>query len=360
MLSSSILTSLYNFLYPPNFVPSTIFDLQARLKEVEEEEIYHMHLFITGATGYIGSVCAEKAIAEGHTVRGLSRTEAGDAKLTALGVIPVRGDLTTFSLLAQESATADVVLHCAFNHDINSGAFEENVRIDCEAINALVDGLKGSGSGKHLIVSSACGGRVPDPDREEVDETAAVDASFPLTARRVSDAYAVAKNGDGGRVSLLRIAPLVYGRGGSTFIPMLIARAHAAREALYIGDGSQKMTALHVDDAATLYLALAKHSASTGGDFNASGSTTTTAKEVAEAVGTLLNVPVRSVTLEEAAKEENLGTLLSLIMGSQYMCRASSKKAREELGWKPSGVDLPTDIAHGSYVEYAAKLAQNL
>ncbi|TVY24775.1 Uncharacterized protein LHYA1_G007561 [Lachnellula hyalina] len=319
-----------------------------------------MHLFITGATGYIGSVCVEKAIAEGHTVHGLSRTEAGDAKLTALGVIPIRGDLTTFSLLAQESAKADVVLHCAFNHDFSGGAFEENVRIDCEAINALADGLKGSGSGKHLIVSSACGGRVPDPDGGEVDETAAEDANFPLKARRVSDAHAMAKDGDGVKVSLLHIAPLVYGRAGSAFVPMLIARAHAAREALYIGDGSQKMTTLHVDDAATLYLALAKHSASTGGAFNASGSTTNTAKEVAEAVGTLLHVPVRSVTLEEAVKEENLGPLLSMVMGTQYVCRASSKKAREELGWKPTGVDLPTDVAHGSYTKYAAKLAQNV
>ncbi|KAF4616205.1 hypothetical protein G7Y89_g15201 [Cudoniella acicularis] len=312
-----------------------------------------MHFFITGATGYIGSVCAEKAIAEGHTVHGLSRTEAGDAKLKALGVVPIRGDLSSFDTLTQESAKADVVLHCAFTHDFAGGKFEESVRIDCEAINALAKGLKGSG--KRLIVSSVSGGRLADPNGGEIDETAPADENFPLKARMASERYAMEKNKEGIRVSLLRIAAFVYGRGGSTFIPWLIAKAHSARVSLYIGDGSQKVTTLYIDDAATLYLAVAKHA--TGGIFNGSGSTTTTAKEIAEAVGTLLNVPVRSVTTEEAVKDENLGPILSLVMGTQY--RSSNKKAREELGWKPTGIDLPTDVAYGSYIEYATKVAQN-
>jgi nucleoside-diphosphate-sugar epimerase len=114
-----------------------------------------MHFFITGATGYIGSVCAEKAIAEGHTAHGLSRTEAGDVKLKALDVVLIRGDLSSFGILAQESAKAEVVLHCAFTHDFAGGNFEEVDRIVCEAINALAKGLKGSG--KRLIVSSVAG-----------------------------------------------------------------------------------------------------------------------------------------------------------------------------------------------------------
>jgi len=312
-----------------------------------------MHFFITGATGYIGFVLAEKAIAKGHTVHGLSRTEVGDAKLKALGAVPIRGDLSSFDTLAQESAKADTVFHCAFHHDFAGGKFEESLRTNREAINALAKGLKGSG--KRLIVSSACGGEVADPNGGETDETVPVDENFPLKARMISDQDAMEKNKEGIRVSLLRVAPFVYGRGGSTFIPMLIAKARSARVSLYIGDGSQKTTTLHIDDAATLYFALAKHT--TGGVFNASGSTTTTIREIAEAVGTLLNVPVRSVTKEEALKDENLGPILSLVLGNQ--CRSSNKKAREELGWKPTGIDLPTDIAHGSYVEYAAKLAQN-
>ncbi len=311
-----------------------------------------MHFFITGATGYIGSVCAEKAIAEGHTVHGLSRTEAGDAKLKALGVLPVRGDLSSFDTLTQESAKADVVLHCAFNHDFTPGNFEKVVQMDSEAVNALAKGLKGSG--KRLIVSSGSGGRIGDPNGGEFDETAPEDENFPLKARMAADRHTLEKSQDGIRVSVLRIAPFVYVRGGSSFVPWLIAKAYSARVSLYIGDGSQKVTTLHVDDAAALYLAVAKHA--TGGVFNATGSTTTTAKEIAEAVGTLLKVPVRSVTREEAAKEENLGPILSMVMGTQH--RASNKKAREELGWTPTGIDLPSDVSRGSYVAYAAKLAQ--
>lgn len=210
-------------------------------------------------------------------------------------------------------------------------------------------------SGKHLIVSSGSGGRVADPNGGETDEMAAEDEGFPLRERMVSDRLAMEKEKEGIRVSVLCVAPFVYGRGGSTFLPWLIDKAYSAKVSLYVGDGSQNVTTLHVDDAATLYLAVAKHG--TGGIFNASGSTTLTAKEVAEAVGTLLNVPVRSVAMEEAVKNEYLGPILALFMSMQ--CRSSSKKAREELGWKPVGVDLPTDVAHGSYVEYAAKLAQH-
>ncbi|KAF4612810.1 hypothetical protein G7Y89_g15563 [Cudoniella acicularis] len=313
-----------------------------------------MHIFITGATGYIGSVCAEKAIAEGHTVHGLSRTEAGDAKLKALGAVPIRGDLSSFDTLEQESAKADAVLHCAFIHDFVSRkmSYDEVLRADREAVNALAKGLEGSG--KSLVVSSGSGGRVPDPNGGEVDETAPIDEDFPFKARMASEQYAMGKAKDGIRVSLVRVAPFVYGRGGSVFMPWLIAKAHAAGQSLYIGDGSPHTTTLHVDDAATLYLAIAKHA--TGGIFNGSGSTTVTAKEVAEAVGTLLNVPVRSVTKEEAVKDENLGPILTLFLGME--CRSSNKKAREELGWKPTGIDLPTDVAQGSYKESAAMLSQ--
>ncbi|KAF4634195.1 hypothetical protein G7Y89_g3904 [Cudoniella acicularis] len=304
---------------------------QAKLLRLRIYEV-NMHFFITGVTGYVGSVCAEKALAEGHTVHGLSRTEAGDAKLKALGVIPIRGDLSTFDILEQESAKADVVFHCAFNHDFANTSYDDILRADCDAVNALAKGLKGSG--KPLIVSSGSGAKAPDPNGGETDENSPVDENFPLKGRLAVEEYAMEKNKDGIRVSIIRLAPFVYGRGGSTFLPWLIAKAHAARESLYIGDGSTHVTAVHVDDAATLYLAVAKHAAQ-GGIFNGSGSTNVTAKEVAEAIGTLLGVPVRSVTREEAVREEKLGMILTLFLGME--CRSSNKKAREELGWMPAG-----------------------
>jgi len=305
-----------------------------------------MHFFITGATGYIGSVLVEKAIADGHVVHGLSRTEAGDAKLKALGAVPIRGELSSFDSLEQESAKADVVFHCAFIHDFGDG-FAKAVGADCDAVDAIAKGLKGSG--KHLIVSSGSGGHVQDPNGGEVDETAAVDETSLLKARKPAEQYALSKNKDGFRVSLIRVAPFVYGRGGSTFLPWLIAKAREAGKTFYIGDGSARMTAVHVDDAATLYFAVAKQP--TGGVFNGTGSTTVTAKEIAEAIGKLLNVPVYSVTKEEAVKDENLGPFLSLFLDTE--CRSSNKKAREELGWKPTGIDLVTDVTEGSYKKFA-------
>ena len=106
--------------------------------------------------GYIGSVCTEKAIAEGHVVHGLSRTVAGDGKLKALGAIPIRGDLD--QSLRQESAKADAVIHCAFGHDFSGKTpYEEIIRTDTEAVNAIAKGLRGSN--KALVVSSGSGGR---------------------------------------------------------------------------------------------------------------------------------------------------------------------------------------------------------
>lgn len=232
-------------------------------------------------------------------------------------------------------------------------SLEDVLHGDEVAIDAMAQGVKGTD--KPLIVSSGSGGREQDPNGGEVDETTPISEAFPIKARNFAEERIISeKSRDGIRIIAIRVAPFTYGRGGSHFLPFLIAKARATGEALYVGDGCQRVTDLHVDDAATLYLAAAKHGKT--GVYNATGSTTVTAKEMAEAVGTLLNVPVRSISTEEAVKEESFGPVLATFFGLE--CRSSNRKAREELGWTPTGVGLLSDIAKGSYKQLEASLTK--
>lgn len=218
-------------------------------------------------------------------------------------------------------------------------------------MSALAAGLKGSN--KALVVSSGSGGRKPDPAGGEVDETAGPDPDFPLTGRTDAEDFALAKSKDGIRVSVIRVAPFAYGRGGSSFIPWLMGKAHASGESLYIGTGNNHVTGVHIDDLADLYLKAAEKGS---GIYNGTSETNRTAKELAGAIGEVLGVETRGVSREEASREERLGMILALFLGME--CRNSSRKARSELGWMPKGVDLISDVARGSYRETAAKLKQ--
>jgi len=220
-------------------------------------------------------------------------------------------------------------------------------------VSALASGLKGSG--KALVVSSGSGGRVPDPKGGEVDETAGVDPEFPLKGRGDAEDFALRKGKEEGvRVSVIRVAPFAYGRGGSSFIPWLMAKAVARGESLFVGDGRNHVTGVHIDDLAELYLLVAEKGKE--GFYNGTNETQRTARELAEAIGEVCGVKTTGVEREEAGKEDNLGMVLALFLGME--CRSSSRKAREELGWSPKGVDMISDVSKGSYKEAAAKLKQ--
>lgn len=310
-----------------------------------------MQLFISGATGFIGSVVTEMAIAEGHAVRGLSRSEEGDAKLTALGAVPVRGDLTTLDVLSAESARADAVLQLAFIHDWSMD-FKEVLRIDRLAMDALSKPLHGTG--KPFVISSGTAGVEPDPAGGETTEETTASATHPLSDRKLSEEHALSMADENVRVSAIRLAPYVYGRGGGIgFVTMLMRAAAKAGESLYIGDGQLRTSTVHVDDAAALYLLAAK-GGKAGEKYNCTGSTTVKAREIAEAIGAVMELPVRSVTPDEAS--EKFGPFLTWII--QIENRASSRKAIQELGWQPKGIDLITDIRTGSYRTLAESLKQ--
>lgn len=309
-----------------------------------------MRIFVTGATGYIGRVVTERAIAEGHAVRGLSRNEEGDAQLRALESHPVRGELTSLDVLRQESAEADAVWHLAYIHDFGMD-YEEVLRIDAAAVDALGEPLHGTG--KALVVTSGTAVVAPDPAGGETTEDSPLSQTFVLKDRIRSERHALRLSEDGVRVSAIRLPPYVYGRGGSTFVPMLMQMAVKASESVYVNDGHLRTSDVHVDDAATLFLLAAKK-AKAGDVFNGSGSTTVTLRELAEAIGAALQLPVRSVSREEA--EARWGQFLTAFV--QFENRASNRKAIQQLGWQPKGIDMLTDIRSGSYRELAEKLRQ--
>ena len=307
-----------------------------------------MRVFVTGATGYIGRVVTERALAAGHEVRGLSRHEEGDARLRALGATPVRGELSSLDVLSKESAEADAVLHLAYIHDWAMD-YNDVLRADAAAVNALGEPLYGTG--KALVVTSGTAVVDPDPAGGETTEESPISTTFVLKDRIRSEQHALRLSEKGVRVSALRLPPYVYGRGGSYFVPMLMEAAATAGEALYVGEGALRTSDVHVDDAADLYL-LAAEKAKAGEVFNGTGSTSVTLKQLAETIGDALQLPVRSTNREEI--EAKWGEFLTAFV--QFENRASNRKAVEQLGWRPKAVDMLTDIRSGSYRAIAERL----
>ncbi|KAJ3755833.1 hypothetical protein FB446DRAFT_714741 [Lentinula raphanica] len=302
--------------------------------------------FITGASGYIGLVVTEFAIAQGHSVRGLSRSEAGAEKLRALGATPILGTITAHDILARESAAADAIIHLAWNHDW-SADFNKTVDGDIAAVNAICASIKDTG--KPLVIASGGAGAQPNSDGSETDETTPLRPNFFAAKRMQSEVNATAKEGVYGMS--IRLSPYVYGRGGKGFLLMQIAKAVELNESLYINDGSYHTSPLHVEDAARLFIsAVLKGMA--GEAYNGVGQTDVTLKDMAEAIGKLVGVPVRSVTFDEAAEKWT-----PFLAAFNYLdVRGSNKKAREMLDWKPEGTRYITDITSGSYVPVAAQL----
>jgi len=305
-----------------------------------------MRLFVTGATGYIGGVITEQALAAGHMVCGLSRSEQGDAKLRALGATPVRGDLLTLDVLRRESAQAEAVLHLAYIFDWAMD-YEEILRVDAAAVDALGEPLRGTN--KAFVITSGTAVVAPDPVGGETTEESPLSETFVLKDRIRSERHALGLSGAGVRVSAIRLAPYVYGRGGSG-VAMLMQMAAKAGESIYVDDGWLRTSDVHVDDAAALYL-LAADKANAGDVFNGAASTTVTVREMAEAIGAALELPVRSVSREEA--QAVWGDMTAFV---QHENRALNRKAVQELGWQPKSIDRLTDIRSGSYRGLAEKL----
>jgi nucleoside-diphosphate-sugar epimerase len=296
-----------------------------------------MHIFVTGATGFIGSAIVPELINAGHQVLGLSRSEAGAKSLIAAGAQVHRGDLEDLESLRSGAAMSDGVIHCAFNHDFSK--FVENCEMDKRAIETLGTAL--AGSDRPLVITSGTGMGNAAPGQSATEETFNPNHPNP---RKASELAGVSVADRGVNVSVVRL-PQVHDTVKQGLITYAVQVAREKGVSAYVGDGLNRWPAAHVLDVAHLYrLALEKQEA--GSRYHAVAEEGVTVREIAEVIGQGLKVPVVSMSPEEASVHFGwLGMFAGLDLP------ASSEQTRERLGWHPTGPGLIADLKQMSYFE---------
>lgn len=294
-----------------------------------------MRVFLTGATGFIGSAIIPELISAGHTVLGLTRSDAGAKALAALGVESHRGTLENPASLRTGAANADAVIHCAYDHDF--AKFAENSEQDARAIEAMGAAL--AGSDRPLIVSGGINPIAPGRVTTEDDDA----PEQPMTPR-VSEQVAMALRAKGVSAAAVRL-PQVHDTTKHGLVSLMIATAREKGVSGYVGDGTGRMPAAHVSDVARLYrLALDKHVA--GGRYHAVGEEGVPFRDIAEAIGRGLKVPVVSIAQEDASAHFGfVGWFAGLDVP------ASSSLTQHRLGWQPTGPGMIADLESMQWIE---------
>jgi len=296
-----------------------------------------MRVFVTGASGHIGSPLVAGLLAAGHQVIGLARSDESAAKLAAAGADVCRGTLDDLDVIAAAAADADGVAHLAFKHDaMVTGDFASAIAAEMRVIETFGDAL--AGSGKPLVIASGT------LMLAGLGRTGTEDDTVDIGGRSDAENMVIGFAGRGVRSSSVRLTPTVHSNlDHHGFIPILISIARDKGAAAYVGDGLNRWPAVHTLDAAHLYQ-LALEAAPAGSRLHAVGDEGIPLRQIAETIGRHLGVPAVSIPAEDA--NAHFGFLGPIV---QLDNPTSSALTQDLLGWKPEHPGLLEDLDEGHY-----------
>jgi nucleoside-diphosphate-sugar epimerase len=297
-----------------------------------------MRVFVTGASGFVGSAVVKELLENGHQVLGLVRSDKGAEQLAATGAEVYRGDVNDLSFIQKGAAACDAVIHTAFNHDFSR--FKENCEDDRKVIEALGDAL--AGTNKPLVITSGIGllnnlGRLGS-------EADILPVGSDVIPRAASEEAAAAASAKGINAYVVRLPPSVHGAGDHGFVPMIIGMDREKNESAYLGEGNNKWPAVHRFDAAALYRLIVEKQPALK-MLHAVAEEGVAFKEIATAIGEGLNIPVVSKTGDATAAHFTWFAHFAAMD-----CPASGAKTKEALGWEPKGTGLIDDIKNAGYL----------
>ncbi|WP_353071493.1 SDR family oxidoreductase [Tunturiibacter gelidiferens] len=317
-----------------------------------------MRVFVTGATGFIGSAVVKELIDAGHQVTGLARSEASAQKLVAAGARVHHGSIEDVECLRRGAAVADGAIHTAFYHEITHMGVGTRLRVFLGGSpSGIVSRFLSAAVGTDRRALETMGRALAGPDRPLVAafgtmamtpgrlalEDDAYDNNSVGAARGASEDAMRELASLGIRTSVIRLPPIVHGEGDGGFAPRLFQIAKKKRESAYVGDGRNRWPAVHRLDAARLFrLALEKGSA--GATYHGVGEEGVPFRDIAGVIGGHLNVPVVSKTPAQAAKQFSFLGLFVPVDNP-----TSSKLTQERLGWRPTQARLLSDLDEADY-----------
>lgn len=295
-----------------------------------------MHVFVTGATGWIGSAVVDELLDAGHEVSGLARSDDSAVALEKKGARAHRGDLDDLDSIRAGAAGAEAVVHLANKHDWADPAGSD--RAERGAVETMLDAL--AGTDRPIVVANGLSGLVEGRPATEADPSPAVG---PRSDRGGSENLTLEYAEHGVRSMAIRFAPSVHGAGDWGFVAFLTAAAKERGVSGYIGDGSTTWSAVHRADAARL-VRLGIEGAPAGSRLHAVAEEAVSTRDIAEAIGRALGLPVESIAPEKAAEHFGIvGSFFGMDMS------ATSARTRELVGWTPTGPTLIEDIEAGAY-----------